>query len=364
MLSVRDPIRRRQPIERPLDIVGLELLVTVSQSLLAGILLSVAAQLGGDARAYGLPVPGLLAVLAIAVGAGWLRWLVGGSGWVMASVSLATGILTGALWLLALQDESLPRLDPLVGLLAAACAIYGLIAGVFLEGPHRAHWKGGVSQPRRGVPQTRPTPARFSPPVQKVVDERLSNVHMPQVSLPAARLSLPTVKRPTRTAGPAPGDAAGDGLGLAAAVAPHATGTAEPASLASPVARPEPPAAVVEAATSVATVAPVAQAPDIGSGSTETPPLPGPTAAEAPSVPASKPAPPVDPGPVAGDLEATEVVEQVPTDSPSPLHGADGETTSADPDAPTQPVARPAPQWPRPIEPRGHTGAHKVDPDT
>ena len=69
-----------------------------------------------------------------------------------------TAILTGALWLLALQDESLPRLDPLVGLIAAACAIYGLVAGVFLDGPHRTHWKGGVSQPHRGVPQTRATP--------------------------------------------------------------------------------------------------------------------------------------------------------------------------------------------------------------
>ena len=160
MLSARDPMRRRQPVDRPLDVVALELLVSITQALLAGILLALASQLGGDARAYGLPVPGLLAVLGIAVGAGWLVWLTGGSGWVMASVGLATSVLAGALWLLALQDAALPRLEPLVGLIAVACALYGLVAGVFLDGPHRAHWKGGISQPHRGVPQTRTTPAR------------------------------------------------------------------------------------------------------------------------------------------------------------------------------------------------------------
>jgi hypothetical protein len=350
MLSVRDPIRRRQPIERPLDIVGLELLVTVSQSLLAGILLSVATQLGGDARAYGLPVPGVLAVLAIAVGAGWLRWLVGGSGWVMASVSLAIAILTGALWLLALQDQSLPRVDPLVGLIAMACAIYGLIAGVFLDGPHRTHWKGGVSQPRRGVPQTRATPARFSPPVQKVVDERLSNVHLPQVSLAAARLSMPTVKRPTRTPEQAPDDAAGDGLGLAAEVVPHATAPVEPGSLVGPVTRPEPPAAVAVAGAALQPLQP------------PEPPEPAEQPAAVVAVAPADVTPAV--APTAADIEATEALDQVAVDAPAASDDPAVEAISGDPDAPTQPVARPAPEWPRPIEPRGHTGAHKVDPDT
>ena len=148
----RDPARSRPPTDRPLDIVGLELLVCVTQALLAGLLLSLANDLGGDARAVGLPVPGLLAVLGLAVGVAWAWWLVGGSGWPLAAVDLAVALLTGALWLLSLQDTTAPHLDPLTGLIALSCAVYGIVAGVFLPGPRRGHWKGGVSQPRRGLP--------------------------------------------------------------------------------------------------------------------------------------------------------------------------------------------------------------------
>lgn len=345
MLSVRDPIRRRQPVERPLDIVALELLVSVSQSLLAGILLSLAARLGGDVRAQGLPIPGLLAVLGIAVGVGWLRWLMGGSGWLMASVSLAIAILAGALWLLALQDATLPRIDPLVGLITVACAIYGFVAGVFLDGPHRAHWKGGISEPHRGLPQTRATPARFSPPVQKVVDERLADLHLPHVTLPSApRLALPTVKRGSDAASAVPAPGVGDGLAPAEPVVPQA-----PASQSKP--------AVVVLETPVPALATPAPAP---AEPVPAPAEPAPT--QAASVPAlATPAP--GPG-----LEATEVVVISPADRPS---GATAESaaatevvdpTSADPDAPTQPEARAAAQWPRPIEPRGHTGGHTSDP--
>ncbi|MET0771845.1 MAG: hypothetical protein ABWZ82_02075, partial [Candidatus Limnocylindrales bacterium] len=300
MLTVRDPIRRRQPIERPLDIIGLELLVTVSQALLAGILLSLAAQLGGDARAYGLPIPGLLAVLAIVVGVGWLRWLVGGSGWVMASVCLATAILTGALWLLSLQDASLPRVAWLVGLLAAACAIYGLVAGAFLDGPHRAHWKGGISQPHRGVPETRATPARFSAPVQKVVDERLTNVHLPQVSLPsAARLKAVSIPRPTRST-PEPPEATSDGLSAAAAVAPHPPTGAHLVPSTPEVIRPEVPPAGAAQAPVRSEVSPVVE--PAAPPQVEPAPVVEPAPAQAPK---PEPAAVVEPGP--GPSDATEV---------------------------------------------------------
>lgn len=335
MLSVRDPIRRRQPVERPLDIVALELLVSVSQALLAGILLALAGQLGGDARAQGLPIPGLLAVLGIAVGVGWLRWLMGGSGWLMAAVSLAIAILAGALWLLALQDPDLPRIDPLVGLLAVACAIYGLVAGVFLDGPHRAHWKGGISEPHRGLPQTRSTPARFSPPVQKVVDERLSDIHLPRVSLPSApRPARLSVRRGASAASAVPATEAGGGLAPAEPVAPQAVtahGQPEPAPVLEP--------------------APVPRAPD------PAPEPVAPTPVSSASV-SSASAPAVSAATRSADLEATEVVAA----SATPDAIEDGGATGPDPDAPTQPVARPAAQWPRPIEPRGHTGAHKVEP--
>ncbi len=121
------------------------------------------------------------------------------------------------------KDATLPRIDPLVGLITVACAIYGFVAGVFLDGPHRAHWKGGISEPHRGLPQTRATPARFSPPVQKVVDERLADLHLPHVTLPSApRLALPTVKRGSDAASAVPAPGVGDGLAPAEPVVPQA----------------------------------------------------------------------------------------------------------------------------------------------
>ena len=134
MLSVRDPIRRRQPIERPLDVIGLELLVTISQALLAGILLSLAAQLVATHGRTACPSP--------ACSRCWRSWSAraGCAGWSAGPAgswprwAWPRAILTGALWLLSLQDASVPRIDWLVGLLAVACAIYGLVAGAFLDG--------------------------------------------------------------------------------------------------------------------------------------------------------------------------------------------------------------------------------------
>jgi hypothetical protein len=224
----RDPARSRPPTDRPLDIVGLELLVCISQALLAGLLLSLASDLGGDARAVGLPIPGLLAVLGLAVGAAWVWWLVGGSGWPLAAVDLAVALLTGALWLLSVQDASAPHLDPLTGLVALSCAIYGIVAGVFLPGPRRGHWKGGVSQPRRGLPDTRTSPARFSPPIQKVVDERLANLSLSRVSMSSVR--LPRVQLPSR--GPSDGaSAAADGTLAPAPSTGPSTGSAAAGSI-------------------------------------------------------------------------------------------------------------------------------------
>ena len=245
MLS-RDPARSRPPADRPLDVVGLELLVCVTQALLAGLLLSLAGDLGGGARAAGLPVPGLLALLGLAVGAAWVWWLAGGSGWPLAAVDLAVALLTGALWLLSVQDAGTSRIDPLMGLIAVSCAIYGIVAGVFLPGPRRAHWKGGASQPRRGLPETRTSPARFSPPVQKVVDERLANIDLSRVSLSAVR--LPSVRLPSRGT-PLSDDAVDDGDGSLTAIPPAAVdtfGATAPAVVATPAATPSADAPVVD----------------------------------------------------------------------------------------------------------------------
>ncbi len=200
----RDPARSRPPVDRPLDVVGLELATCVTQAFLAGILLSLASDLGGDARAAGLPVPGVLALLGLGVLAVWGCWLVGSSGWPLAAVDTAVAILAGSLWLLSLQDAKAPHVDPLTGLVAVSCAVYGIIAGAFLPGPRRRHWKGGASRPRRGLPDTRSTPARFSPPVQRVVDERLAGVSV-GAALASVRLPRVSLARRDSVAGTSDG---------------------------------------------------------------------------------------------------------------------------------------------------------------
>ncbi len=207
----RDPARNRPPADRPLDIVGLELLLCVTQALLAGMLLSAASEFGGDARTVGWPVPGLTALLGLTVGAAWIWWLMGESGWPMTAVNLAVALLAGALWLLSLQDTTAPRIDPLFGLVAVSCAVYGIIAGVFLPGPRRGQWKGGVSQPRRGMSDVRLTPARFSPQVQKLVDERLANMTMPRIARPA--IGMPNLR-------PSKDESAGQAAGALVAATP------------------------------------------------------------------------------------------------------------------------------------------------
>jgi len=262
----------------------------------------------------------------------------GGSGWLMASVSLAIAILAGALWLLALQDATLPRIDPLVGLITVACAIYGFVAGVFLDGPHRAHWKGGISEPHRGLPQTRATPARFSPPVQKVVDERLADLHLPHVTLPSApRLALPTVKRGSDAASAVPAPGVGDGLAPAEPVVPQA-----------PASQSKPAVVVLEACPALANARPAPTRARTRRG-----PRPPPRAAR-----------PARATPAPDRPEATEwrhlsaVGER--RDSIEPPAPRRDPTRRSRP--PTQPEARAAAQWPRPIEPRGHTGGHTSDP--
>ena len=192
MLS-RDPARSRPPTDRPLDIVGLELLLCVTQALLAGMLLTLALTWVATPVRPACRCPASWPSWGSRSAAAWVWWLSGGSGWPLAAVDLAVALLTGALWLLSLQDAAAPRIDPLVGLIALSRApSTASCAGVFLPGPRRGHWKGGVSQPRRGLPETRATPARFSPPVQKVVDERLASVgRAPDVAARRAERATP-----------------------------------------------------------------------------------------------------------------------------------------------------------------------------
>src|SRR5688572_32658633 len=75
----------REPVARPLDVIVAELLQSVSQAFVVGVLLYLAIgvwdELGVDAGS----IAAILVVLAFLVGAAWLYWLLGGSGWPLAA---------------------------------------------------------------------------------------------------------------------------------------------------------------------------------------------------------------------------------------------------------------------------------------
>ena len=118
----------------------------------------------------GLPVPGLLAILGLAVGGAWVWWLVGGSGWPLAAVDFAVALLTGALWLLSLQDAGAPRIDPLVGLIAVwparstaswpacSCPVLAAVTGRAASRSLAA----GCRRPAPRPPASRPRSRRWS----------------------------------------------------------------------------------------------------------------------------------------------------------------------------------------------------------
>lgn len=168
-----DGVRVREPVARPLDVVAVELLLSASQAFLAGVLLYLAVGLWQD-RGIGLgSVAAVVILLGLAVGVAWLFWLLGGTGWAMAGVNVAAGLLLGAVLLLIWFGETF-RLGGVPLLLGVAAAVYGVAAGVFLDSPRRWRW----DQRERLRPGTRVP--RVSPTTQALV------AHVPR-SLPRRR---------------------------------------------------------------------------------------------------------------------------------------------------------------------------------
>ena len=151
------PVRVREPVARPLDIVAVELLLTASQAFLAGVLLYMAVGFWQDAGVGLASQAAVLAILGFGVGGSWLYWLLGGVGWPMAAFNAPAGLF---LLFMLVMDWSVEAFDiggaPL--LLATAAAVFGVVAGVFLDSPRRWRWDQR-EKPRPGakVPRVSPT---------------------------------------------------------------------------------------------------------------------------------------------------------------------------------------------------------------
>lgn len=148
-----DVVRVREPVARPLDIVAVELLLSAAQAFLAGVLLYLAAGFWED-RGVGLSsAAAVVLLMGLAVGGGWLYWLLGGVGWPMAAANAAAAMFVVALLLLTWFGQSF-RVGGAPLLLAAAAAVFGVAAGAFLDSPRRWRWdqrarlRPGTSVPR------------------------------------------------------------------------------------------------------------------------------------------------------------------------------------------------------------------------
>ena len=130
----------REPVERPLDVVAVELLLSASQAFVAGTLMYLAVGLWAD-RGVGFgPVAFILAGLSLGVGAAWLFWLLGGTGWPLAAVSVPVALFAGVALVLGSTSDGLIRLEPVPLLLLIAASIYGIVGGVFVDSPRRWRW--------------------------------------------------------------------------------------------------------------------------------------------------------------------------------------------------------------------------------
>jgi len=116
-----------------------ELLLTASQAFLMGVLLYMAVGFWEDAGVGLASQAAILALLGLGVGGAWLYWLLGGVGWPMAAVNAPAGMF---FIFVLVMDWSVEGFEiggaPLV--LATAAAVFGVIAGVFLDSPRRWRW--------------------------------------------------------------------------------------------------------------------------------------------------------------------------------------------------------------------------------
>jgi hypothetical protein len=150
-------VKVREPVARPLDIVAVELLLTAAQAFLAGVLLYMAVGFWDDAGVGLGSVAAILALMGLGVGAAWLYWLLGGVGWPMAAVNAPAALFFAFSLVMGWSVESFD-IGGAPLLLATASAVFGIVAGVFLDSPRRWRWDQREKlRPGTQVPRVSPT---------------------------------------------------------------------------------------------------------------------------------------------------------------------------------------------------------------
>jgi hypothetical protein len=202
-----EPVKVREPVARPLDVVAMELLLSASQAFLVGVLMYLAVGVWGD-RGVGLgSVAVILALLGLAVGGGWLFWLLGGVGWPMAAANVPVAMFLGFALVLAWAGDDLFRVAGAPLVLAALASVYGIVGGVFIDSPRRWRWdqrqklRKGTKVPRvspatqaliaavpRSLPQRAPAPDPASDLAVRIERSR------PPGPAPSGDLGIPYVQ--------------------------------------------------------------------------------------------------------------------------------------------------------------------------
>jgi hypothetical protein len=178
-------VKVREPVARPLDVVVAELLLSASQAFLVGVLFYLAVGVWDD-RGVGFgPVAVVVAGLGLAVGGGWLYWLMGGVGWPLAAANVPTALFLGFALVLGWTGEDLFRVEGIPLLLSVVASVYGLICGAFLDSPRRLRWDQRP-RPRPGtqVPRISPTTQRLAAQVPRSIPRRSKS---PPAEYPMAR---------------------------------------------------------------------------------------------------------------------------------------------------------------------------------
>jgi hypothetical protein len=119
--------------------VAVELLLTASQAFLAGVLLYMAVGFWEDAGVGLASQAVILGLLGLGVGAAWLYWLMGGVGWPMAAFNAPAGLFFAFVLVMDWSVEAF-QIGGAPLLLATAAAVFGVVAGVFLDSPRRWRW--------------------------------------------------------------------------------------------------------------------------------------------------------------------------------------------------------------------------------
>jgi hypothetical protein len=158
----------RRPAPRPYDVIALEVLLTLAMAFEVGLLMWLGLGAWGDANMTGGPVVGVLVVIALGVAAGWLAWLLGVSGSLLAGANGAAALMVAFLLGLGASGQDVD-VEPWVLLFGLGAALLGGVCGIFLPSPSSRRYR---PEPRVRVAPgaTVPQPPRVSPRTVRAAD--------------------------------------------------------------------------------------------------------------------------------------------------------------------------------------------------